>query len=215
MKNFWHIQIGEPQNWFSRFTRFRLLGASRSLLAAVNSERVEKGRQKTNDSPGSWRRAAKQWNWLERAEAWDRMKNAEQEQIWEERRRQLRQQQWEVATALHHKATQMLQISLEEARWTLRDAAAFLELSSTLGRQSTGLDNDSMFLKQQLSILYGLLKELLTLEDSATATTVKDLIRTSLDTILLQLGKPVREVTSVLSLETDETDFEIDDESDC
>ena len=68
----WERQDGEPNNWYSRFVLFLQMGPSRSLLGAVNIEKAQKSPEKPSMSvPGAWKEAAKQWNWRERAEAWD------------------------------------------------------------------------------------------------------------------------------------------------
>jgi hypothetical protein len=68
----WEQMDGEPNRWFQRFERFRLMGLGRSILSCVNRERVAKGRAESDDAPGSWRNAAKAWDWRARAEAWDK-----------------------------------------------------------------------------------------------------------------------------------------------
>lgn len=83
----WLRQKNEPANWYMRFQIYLNLGPKRSLRAALASEpsdeRATKGdkkaRVKKNDGvslstlsiPGAWSRAAKAWNWKERAGAYD------------------------------------------------------------------------------------------------------------------------------------------------
>lgn len=66
----WDMLPGEPNLWYDRFTLYRLLGAKRSLSAAHRVE-ITKSRKKSKYLPGSWREAAKLWNWDIRAQAWD------------------------------------------------------------------------------------------------------------------------------------------------
>ena len=66
----WNQLEDEDNLWYDRFTHFRLLGPKRTLGAAHRRE-VAKSRKKSQYLPGSWRDAAKQWKWKERAEAWD------------------------------------------------------------------------------------------------------------------------------------------------
>lgn len=66
----WEQLEGEDNLWYDRFTLFRLLGSKRTLSAAHRQE-VAKSRKKSQYLPGSWRDAAKQWQWKERAEVWD------------------------------------------------------------------------------------------------------------------------------------------------
>jgi len=61
----------EPNRWFQRFERFRLLGPERTLLGVFNEWRLAKSRPISRSNPKSWRDAANQWRWRERAEAWD------------------------------------------------------------------------------------------------------------------------------------------------
>jgi hypothetical protein len=82
----WLRQKNEPALWFMRFKRYRDMGAKRSLRAVVASEPPDakgtKGNKKqatksegvtlsTLSVPGAWSRAAKVWNWKERAGAYD------------------------------------------------------------------------------------------------------------------------------------------------
>jgi hypothetical protein len=67
----WEQQPGEPARWYARFERFRLAGPSRSLLGAVNGERQQGNKRPTRSVPQAWAKAAQQWRWRERAEAWD------------------------------------------------------------------------------------------------------------------------------------------------
>ena len=67
----WEQQPGESNRWYARFERFRLAGPSRSLLGAVNTARQESGKRSTRSVSQAWAKAARQWRWRERAEAWD------------------------------------------------------------------------------------------------------------------------------------------------
>lgn len=67
----WERLDGEPMLWFNRFSRFRRLGPERSLLAAYNQWRGEKGRERATGVPEPWARARDGWDWIERAEDWD------------------------------------------------------------------------------------------------------------------------------------------------
>src|SRR5215469_10862110 len=80
----WLRQKNEPALWYMRLKRYLELGPKRSLRAVVASEpqdqKAEKGdkiqKRKAEgvsivSVPGSWARAAKAWNWKERAEAYD------------------------------------------------------------------------------------------------------------------------------------------------
>jgi hypothetical protein len=84
----WERQKQEPARWFLRFQLYRNLGPKRSLRATIAAEceaqpatkgdkqpRQSAARQSEHLSdvsvPGSWSRAAKVWQWKERAQAWD------------------------------------------------------------------------------------------------------------------------------------------------
>lgn len=205
----WEQLPGEPSEWYNRFHQFLMLPGKRSLLAAYNAERCEKGRERASGCPDNWRSAFKQWRWAERAAAWDAHNNEVVFQQWQERRSSLREREWEMSQASFDKAIEMLKFPvmqkktidgttiIEPGKWTFKDAAAILVASSNLARRACGMDEDLM-LKQQLSTTYDLLQKLLTLEDSATAATAKELVRSHLDALLLQIGKPVPEVIEVL-----------------
>lgn len=78
----WERREGETDRWYRRFEFFKLMGPGRSLLEAVNQERVKKGRERSNSLPGSWRRAAEAWAWRARADAWDQHMAEEAEAAW-------------------------------------------------------------------------------------------------------------------------------------
>lgn len=86
---------------------------------------------------------------------------------------------------------------IEPARWTFRDAIAILTECSALARKAAQMESDPA-LKQQLTMMYDLLRQLMTLEDGVTSAEVKQLVSVCLDTILLQLGKPIPKVREVL-----------------
>lgn len=63
----WDIQDNEPFIWFARFEQFRLLGPRRTMQALWNSLPAPRG---INVSP-HWTKSAREWNWYQRAAAWD------------------------------------------------------------------------------------------------------------------------------------------------
>ena len=88
----WDRQPGEGNQWFSRFEKFRLLGPGRSILAAYTQEREEKAsrsskklEKKPQNSSEGWRKAAKEWNWVTRAEAWDEHWREQERKAYEQR----------------------------------------------------------------------------------------------------------------------------------
>jgi hypothetical protein len=68
----WEQKPDEPGRWYQQFERYRLLGPDRSLLAAFNQWRIEKGRKVSTRAPKTWRDAAARCSWQSRAEAWDK-----------------------------------------------------------------------------------------------------------------------------------------------
>lgn len=74
----WEQREGEPDIWFGRFQKYLLLGPNRTLVAGyrAGARHKKKTRQSAEKRahqgvPGAWRNAARKWEWLERAAAWD------------------------------------------------------------------------------------------------------------------------------------------------
>ncbi len=68
----WDKQPQEPQKWFDRFTRYRLMvPTARSMEALYRAETGGNRQKQAAVAPGRWREVAKLWNWRARAEAWD------------------------------------------------------------------------------------------------------------------------------------------------
>lgn len=72
----WDRLSGEPIRWYSRFDKYRLMGEQRSMVAVYRE--TSKGRstkrngtKSDSNVPGPWSKAAQEWNWKERAAAWD------------------------------------------------------------------------------------------------------------------------------------------------
>jgi hypothetical protein len=90
---------GERALWFQRFKRYCQMGRERSIQAVWEQERQAQTSTKNENvdaaslvgaderveivktTPGNWTKTAAQWQWRERAEAYD----VEQHQVWEER----------------------------------------------------------------------------------------------------------------------------------
>ena len=81
----WERKKNEPANWYMRFQVYLNLGTKRSLQAAVSKEpnqKAAKGSRLTDVSvPGSWKRASKLWNWVERAKSYDLHIQEQQAQV--------------------------------------------------------------------------------------------------------------------------------------
>lgn len=154
----WEQQPEEPDRWYGRFHRYLLMGSGRSLLGCLNQEEAQKGSKKLSPSlPGAWREATKKWQWKERANNWDTHRREQEDLVWHERRRQIREKQWEMSQALMAKAEKMLQFPLiskeisedgqtiiKPAKWGFRDAATLTQLAVDLGRESSELWGDDL-----------------------------------------------------------------------
>lgn len=70
----WDQLPDEPTYWYDLFTQYRLLGATRTLRKLYRMKRDEKGLKALPREWGastSWTQKAREWKWIERAEAWD------------------------------------------------------------------------------------------------------------------------------------------------
>jgi len=74
---------------------------------------------------------------------------------WKTRQGQLREREWEISQKLLLKAEEMLEFSIEERRWTFRDAAMFLDVASRIGRQSSELWQSDLNAAIQVVLKYG------------------------------------------------------------
>ena len=74
----WEQGPKEPDRWYARFTAFRDQGPDRTIANAYRICTRHEGLQgKKPDS--DWYRQAKRWRWRERATAWDRHVEADQQ----------------------------------------------------------------------------------------------------------------------------------------
>lgn len=93
-RQIWHQQDGEPDLWYGRFNRYRLMGTRRSVNAVFKKEQKSakiRENSRTGEAGGDWYEAAKVWNWEERARAYDEYQRAEEDRIiTEEREKVLR-----------------------------------------------------------------------------------------------------------------------------
>ncbi len=64
---------GEPARWFSRLQFFVAAGPGRSVRSAYLADRLHKAPKGPvpAHAPASWKIAAEQWKWRDRAAAWD------------------------------------------------------------------------------------------------------------------------------------------------
>lgn len=166
----WERRPEEPNKWFDRFERFKLLGSARSLFAAYTADRARRGRETSARTgvPLSWRYAADHWEWKDRAEAWDEAQRQEQSTEWRRRRDELREQEWKMSQDLLDKARQMLVFPLAKTtrsqqdegmtmitevhptRWSIADAGRLSEAASKLGRLALGEETERVGLTAHL-----------------------------------------------------------------
>jgi len=144
----------EPMRWFGRFSAiYRPMGTERSLLGAVNLHRVKNGAKKGNSVPGSWEEAFNQWDWKNRAEAWDQYERNRQADLFQERADAWRANRFEDAEKLREKANELLRLPVIKRTGvdqegqpyiveavppaTLRAAAGILKTADELARITT------------------------------------------------------------------------------
>lgn len=122
----WDRQEGEPERWFARFERFRMMGSGRTLLGCVRAEEAQSGKKKHSAAPpGAWSQAADKWQWRKRAEAWDasqlqKAREAEEDALAERRKAWIAQ-----AMAIQGVGSQGL-LALNADELAPRDVLAFL-----------------------------------------------------------------------------------------
>ena len=154
------LPVGEGSLWYRRFTRYRLIGPSRSVMKTYNDEREARGRGRSGKSPGqAWYTAYNRDRWEERAQAWDGFILEEEEKLWRERRTKIREREHSLVEQLFQKVEEMLMFPVAEqetvteseggrvtnitvikpADWKLRDITALLDTASKVGRLSSGM----------------------------------------------------------------------------
>ena len=140
----WERQAGESGLWFSRFDKFfRPLGPERNLLRAYkNWYRAEKGRESQSVSaPTSWREAAEQYQWRDRAQAWDVAQRLKRLQAEDEVRRRNRERRLALLNGLLARVSEaVLKLEAEDAKWSDVTAAvrvAVQELRHEYGEDVT------------------------------------------------------------------------------
>lgn len=101
------------------------------------------------------------YEWVARVSAWDDIKAAEDEEKWDDRRRDIREREWSQAETLLERVAQMLKFPLAQidrveqtdadgnplaitivkpVRWSQRDIARFMQVSSELGRLAAEME---------------------------------------------------------------------------
>ena len=158
MAEIWERQVGEPIRWFARFEKYRLLGPTRTPTIVYNGEREADGRSiiPWRHAPASWYTNSRKWCWDERAEAWDISLIEENNREWLRRREEWRQQEWDLAEAMHKKVLDMMVFPvtrvtreqdgrvtvIEPADWKIADISKMATVISKLARLATGMATD-------------------------------------------------------------------------
>ncbi len=131
----WTKLPGESRLWHKRFMKYVLLGLGRSVSEVWRQEQIQKGK----DLGGKRKRPSTHWYrhfhddaWEERADLWDKAELAREESEWRMRRRQLRQDQFRLAEALHLRCTELLEKPLPEFSHT--DIVRLATAATELGR---------------------------------------------------------------------------------
>lgn len=107
-----------------------------------------KGKQRRSP-PGCWDAAIKKYRWKERALLFDKHLDEQEQQKWEERYKQYREEQWEAAETLMKVAKKMAvaplyetivengQTTIAPVKWTMRDLATFIDTSLGIKGKAT------------------------------------------------------------------------------
>lgn len=219
-KSVWEQPQGESAKWFERFSRYRLMGASRSLVACYREEAARLSPEKPSSArslPGSWRNAFKKWQWQERCKAWD----VEQAKLHEDVLAAARSRQVESQIELEDELLER-EIKLRSKAYEWVEDYLFgrvIEVRTT-EKERTGADGTThekitvscpqfppqwmleRFIgkrdyEKQFGVLMDLLKKIMAIEgNSDDLQQVKSLIQASLEGLLLESG--VDEVRTLL-----------------
>jgi len=152
-RKLWERLPGEPEKWWVRFEKYRLMGPNRSMQVLNNNERKEIGKGPLTALPGGFREAVMRYRWTERVEAWDESLLVEMREEWAKRREKWRQDEWDLANAMHKKVLDMMVFPvarivreadgkttiIEPADWKLGDIPKMVDVISKLARLSSGL----------------------------------------------------------------------------
>jgi hypothetical protein len=89
----------EPDKWFGRFVKYaKPLGTEYTIQKAFTLFRLELIRQRLDESTGEaiqvWASVAKEWFWEARAKQWEGDDRLQTQILWEERKRELLEEDW-------------------------------------------------------------------------------------------------------------------------
>ena len=87
----WDMQADETNVWYDRFWSYLMLGAARTVEECYRVRCEQGDRIKGDRATGYWYRMARQFNWEERAAAYDQFRREEIQRSEEERRLQERE----------------------------------------------------------------------------------------------------------------------------
>lgn len=121
----WKRRDGEPALWYRRFERYLLMFPRRSVAAVFHEEETEKNREKPRKKPtGDWYEISEQWQWEERAEAYDAAQFAEEEKVKQRVFRSGYALQHNRVLALQKQAEDLIAMTADQAKVWVPDVKA-------------------------------------------------------------------------------------------
>ncbi len=151
----------EPDKWYIRFQKFLALGPRRSVLKTYALERQEVAKHKQADAsniapiavPPDWRKCTKDYQWAERAAAYDKEQSLSYIERYEDGRRNVlekfrndAEQQSKLAAEIGQKALEVCQKVLEAAldndswkKLTLAELPNFLRAAGDIVEKATAV----------------------------------------------------------------------------
>lgn len=105
---------GEPDLWYDRFERYRLMGPSRSLLAVYNAERLDRSEGPAKAIPGAWVYACRVWDWKNRASTWDAYEGQRRRELYDKEREEDHEARVMLLKAMRAKLVQRLNTLVPE-----------------------------------------------------------------------------------------------------
>ncbi len=142
----WERQPGEPMMWYTRFDKYYRIqdGAEseRNLRQAYHMWRRDNGNppKPTTGVSSAWTDKFKEWNWKDRAEAWDMEQHRLRMQAEEEERAEMLKEHITLARALWQRGAATLK-RMQEKKETLthEQARQYIKDGISLERQARGL----------------------------------------------------------------------------
>ncbi len=139
-QNPWDRLEGEPILWFDRFDKYyRVQGPGRSLRAAYNLWQKDKG-AKPGRVGSAWQKAFADWDWQERAEAYDMHCRQERLRAEEKERAKMLKEHIAMARSMWGFGLTELKRMLEEkTELNPTEARIYIKDGVTMERQARGL----------------------------------------------------------------------------